>query len=102
MITHVNGQLRIKNTNYTKQDILTKTLSLLNKMIKALDLDINVSSLYEYHNDVDSLRYLYPQLLPKNHKDIKYHLKIESNKTVGRPSHSLNICFVSLGKQYPP
>lgn len=81
MITHVNGQLKIKNTNYTKRDILTKTLSLLNEMIKALDLDINVS-FYEYHNDIDSIRYMYPQLLPKNHKDIKYHLKIESNKTV--------------------
>mgnify|MGYP006885778559 CR=1 FL=1 len=81
MITHVNGQLKIKSTNYTKQNTLTKTLSLLNEMIKALDLDINIS-FYEYYNDVDSLRYMYPQLLPKNYKNIKYHLKIESNKTV--------------------
>lgn len=79
MITHVNGQLKIKNTKYIEHVTLIKILHLLDDMIDALDLDINLS--FNQYDNI-SFKELFYQLHLSKQTTIKYHLKIESNKTV--------------------
>lgn len=79
MINHVNGQLKIKNINYLEQDTLTKVLHLLDDMINGLDLDIDLS--FKQYDNI-SFKELFYQLHLLKQTTIKYHLKIESNKTV--------------------